>query len=230
LGDIREVGVGVDASVESDPDYYRHERPEMMRYVPKTAQRVLELGCAEGRFAAAIKRRTGGEVWGIEFNPVAAAQAAAGIDRVLVGDADEQIALLPDNHFDAIVCNDVLEHLVNPGTTLVALRSKLKSNGVVIASIPNIRYLPALSQIVFRKDFPQHEFGIFDRTHLRFFTKKSIIRLFEEAGYKVQRIKGINGYSGSPLGLLFIPLSLGFFADGFHLQFACVASPDPSSH
>jgi len=207
------------------PDYYTHERPEMLRFVPATAQRVLELGCAEGTFASALKSRTGAEVWGIEFNPEAAACARAVIDRVLIGDANEQIAQLPDAYFDAIVCNDVLEHLVNPSTTLELLRRTLKPNGVVVASIPNIRYIPALSKIVFRRDFPQKDEGIFDRTHLRFFTRKSIKRLFKSAGFTMIRMRGINGYYG-PLGIVLTVLTLGYFADGFYLQYACVASPE----
>jgi 2-polyprenyl-3-methyl-5-hydroxy-6-metoxy-1,4-benzoquinol methylase len=203
--------------------YYRHPRPEMMRYVPKTARRVLELGCAEGAFAAAVKEYTGAEVWGIELNEDAARRAGAVIDHVLVGDAGERIAELPDSYFDAVVCNDVLEHLVDPLAILTRLRPKLNPDGVVVASIPNVRYLPALSKIVFRKDFPQDDFGIFDRTHLRFFTRKSIVRMFANAGYTVHKIKGINFWCG-PLGAIVIPLSLGYFADGVFLEYACVAS------
>jgi 2-polyprenyl-3-methyl-5-hydroxy-6-metoxy-1,4-benzoquinol methylase len=204
--------------------YYSHPRPEMMRFVPKNAQRVLELGCAEGAFAAAVKERTGAEVWGIELNEKAAEHAATLIDRVLAGDAGARIAELPEAYFDAVICNDVLEHLVDPLAILTQLRSKLKPDGVVVASIPNIRYLPALSKVVFRKDFPQDDFGIFDRTHLRFFTRKSIVRMFTQAGFSVHRIKGINFWCG-PLAAIVIPLSLGYFADGVFLEYACVASP-----
>lgn len=207
-----------------EKDYYQQSRPEMLKFVPENARQVLELGCSEGHFAASVKARNGAEVWGIEFNPVAAECARASLDHVLVGDADEQIASLPDGYFDVVICNDVLEHLANPIDTLKSLRLKLKDDGVVVASLPNIRHLPALSRIVFQKDFPQDESGIFDRTHLRFFTRKSMFRFFQEAGFEVRRIKGICGYAG-PLGLLLIPLSLGFFADGFFLQYACVATP-----
>jgi hemophore-related protein len=204
--------------------YYRLERVEMLPFLPVDAQRVLELGCAEGVFAATVKERTGAEVWGIECDPQAAERARAVIDRVLVGYADEQIAELPDTYFDAIVCNDILEHLVNPDATLTRLRPKLKPEGVVVASIPNIRYLPALSKVVFRKDFPQDDCGVFDRTHLRFYTRKSIVRLFDTAGFTMRRMKGIQAYYG-PLGVLLTLLSLGYFADGFYQQYACVASP-----
>lgn len=204
--------------------YYCQPRPEMLPFVPATAKRVLELGCAEGAFAATVKERTGAEVWGIEFDPQPAERARAVIDRVLVGDADERIAELPDTYFDAIVCNDVLEHLVNPGATLRQLRGKLTPGGLVVASIPNIRFWPALSKVLFWKDFPQEDCGIFDRTHLRFFTHKSMVRMFETAGFTVRRIKGINAWY-DPLGVLLIVLSLGYFADVLYQQYACVAAP-----
>jgi 2-polyprenyl-3-methyl-5-hydroxy-6-metoxy-1,4-benzoquinol methylase len=123
-----------------------------------------------------------------------------------------------------IICNDVLEHLVDPYATLVQLRGKLKPGGVVVASIPNIRFLPALSQLVFRRDFPQEDSGIFDRTHLRFFTRRSIVRMFETSGFTVRSINGINAYY-PPYGVLLAVLSFGYFADAFYLQYACVATP-----
>jgi 2-polyprenyl-3-methyl-5-hydroxy-6-metoxy-1,4-benzoquinol methylase len=196
----------------------------MLRFIPTTSRRVLDLGCGEGTFAAAAKERANAEVWGVEFNAQAAERASAVIDRVLVGDADERIAELPDDHFDAIVCNDILEHLVDPEVTLIQLRRKLTPGGVIVASIPNIRFLPALWKVVVLKDFPREDFGIFDRTHLRFFTRRSIVRMFKAAGFTVRRIKGINGYYG-PVPVLVTLLTLGYFADGFYLQYACVASP-----
>lgn len=169
--------------------YYHAPRSEMMPFVPEEARCILEIGCAEGTFGAAIKRRADAEVWGIEFNPEVAERATASIDRVLVGDVDEQSAAVPDAYFDVIICNDVLEHLRNPGDTLAKLRHKLKPGGVVVASIPNIRYFPALGEIIVKRDFPLEESGIFDRTHLRCFTRKSIIRMFTDSGFTMNRSK-----------------------------------------
>jgi 2-polyprenyl-3-methyl-5-hydroxy-6-metoxy-1,4-benzoquinol methylase len=203
--------------------YFRAPRAEMLPFVPTSVDRVLEVGCAEGAFGAALKHRFGAEVWGIEVNPLAAEHAVEAIDHVLVGDVDEQAMTLPDNHFDAIVCNDVLEHLVDPLATLTLLRGKLAPGGVVIASIPNIRYFPALREILLRRDFPAEDAGIFDRTHLRFFTRKSIARMFADAGYDMRRMKGINTRV-KPVGLIATVISFGYFADGFHQQYACVAA------
>ncbi|WP_415823479.1 class I SAM-dependent methyltransferase [Mycobacterium basiliense] len=196
----------------------------MLRLVPTTAGRVLDLGCGDGAFGATLKDHTGGEVWGIDSDPQAAQHANSIIDHVLVGAVHERIAELPDSHFDAIVCTDTLERLVEPGAALRQLRCKLKPHGVVVAAVPNIRFLPAMGQVLIRKDFPQEDFGTFDRTHLRYFTRRSTVRMFKTAGYTVQRIQGINAWHGA-LGVLLAVLTLGYFADGLYLQYACVASP-----
>jgi 2-polyprenyl-3-methyl-5-hydroxy-6-metoxy-1,4-benzoquinol methylase len=203
--------------------YYQADRLEMMKLLPSTTMRVLELGCGLGGFGAAVKKQRGAEYWAIEYNPEVAEFAGRVLDRVLVGDADQLIPGLPDDYFDAVVCNDVLEHLSYPGKTLERLRPKLRAKGVVVSSIPNIRYLPALSRIVFQRDFPAEDEGIFDRTHLRFFTRKSIRRMFDEAGYEMQSMKGIN--MANPLSVTLALVSLGYFWDGVWMQYACVASP-----
>jgi 2-polyprenyl-3-methyl-5-hydroxy-6-metoxy-1,4-benzoquinol methylase len=204
--------------------YYQADRLEMLELLPANTHRVLELGCGEGLFGKAVKNHFGAEFWAMENDPSVAAKASQVLDRVLVGDADRRIAELPDGYFDAIVCNDVLEHLAYPWVTLERLRSKLRPDGVLVASIPNIRYLPALTTVLLRKDFPLHESGIFDRTHLRFFTRKSIVRMFETAGFTMKSMKGINPYYG-PTGMLLTLLSFGYFVDVFYMQYACVASP-----
>ena len=197
----------------------------MLPLLPAGTRRVLELGCGEGAFGDVVKKHTGAEYWAIEANPVVAEKADRILDHVLVGDADQRIADLPDDYFDAVVCNDVLEHLAYPWATLERLRPKLRSDGVVVASIPNIRYLPALSQIVFHRDFPQEPEGIFDRTHLRFFTRKSIRRMFDTAGFELRSMKGIN--VGPPTAVALGLLTFGFFWDVVFMQYACVASPRP---
>jgi 2-polyprenyl-3-methyl-5-hydroxy-6-metoxy-1,4-benzoquinol methylase len=211
------------SAVNESADYYTGDRPKMLRLIPKGARRVLELGCGEGEFSAAVKRKHGAECWAMEYLPEVAAKAAQVLDRVLVGDADANIDELPEGYFDAIVCNDVLEHLPYPWVTLERLRPKLRAGGVVVASIPNIRHLPALAQIVFLRDFPQEDAGIFDRTHLRFFTKKSIRRMFNDAGYEIQSMKGLR--AAEPLSHLICILSLGLLWDCFAQQYACVAKP-----
>lgn len=204
-------------------DYYTLSRPEMMKYVPKDAKVILEVGCGQGKFAYALKQqRENAEVWGIELAEDEAAEAAQKLDTVFSGSVESQIPQLPNNHFDVVIFNDVLEHLIDPYTVLQQVKTKLKPGGVVVSSIPNIRYFRNLFDFVWRKNWDYTDNGIMDKTHYRFFTVKSIRKMYEDQGYKVLQHEGINA-TKSIKPLLFNILFLGKFSDVKYLQFATVA-------
>lgn len=109
-------------NAKSDKSYYRGARRDVFALVPAGARRVLEVGCGAGRFRANFPANV--EYWGVE--PVAeAAREAVGLTRVLVGTLDEVAASLPDDYFDLVVCNDVLEHMVDPQGALTTIRAKM---------------------------------------------------------------------------------------------------------
>lgn len=203
-------------------DYYNKIRFEMIKYLPSNAKKILEVGCGNGVFAEVIKKQNEAEVWGIEMMPNEAAGAAELIDKVFTGTCEEHLEALPANYFDVIYFNDVLEHMVDPYQVLKDLKSKLSPNGVIISSIPNMRYHSALSALLFKKDWKYDTHGIMDFTHLRFFTKKSIVRMFEEAGYQIDVCEGINR-TRSIKPILYNVLTLFTQRDIFYLQYATVA-------
>ncbi len=203
-------------------DYYNHVRPEMLAYLPPGCKTLLDVGCGEGTFAAHIKQREGLEAWGIELMPEPGKQAQKILDKVCIGPCEDFLDGLPDNYFDAIYCNDVLEHLVDPYSVLATLRNKLTDRGVVISSIPNIRYHDAFKKIVLQKKFEYEGHGIFDKTHLRFFTKSSIANMYRRLGFEIVRHEGINRTGSLKPYLYNIPF-LFTAMDMFYLQFATVA-------
>ena len=204
-----------------DPTYFSSPRMEMLEFVPQSARQVLEIGCGEGSFGALVKAR-GSEVWGIEIDPTAAEVARKALDNVLVGDVAVVLKDVPTSRFDAVVCNDVLEHLVDPYAVLAAILPKLAPGGVVIASIPNVRHLTNLKNLLVHKDWQYTDSGTLDRTHLRFFTERSIRAMLEGCGYEVLQLRGINGVHNHKYTLL-NALTLGFIEDTRWLQFAVVA-------
>ena len=208
---------------DKKPDgYYNDDREEMLHYLPKTAKKVLDVGCGNGIFAASIKEKNNAEVWGIELMKDEIAKADQILDKSFAGPIEEHVDNLPDNYFDVIYFNDVLEHLVDPYIVLEKIKSKLSNNGVVISSIPNIRFHSVLIPLIFNKQFEYKSFGVMDKTHLRFFTKKSIRKMYENIGYEVISHKGINR-SGSLRPILYnIPL-LFLANDIRYPQFATVA-------
>lgn len=209
-------------------EYFGNPRREMLPFVPAAAGRILDIGCGAGVFAAGLKagrqtgRETTPEIWGVELDPAAAAAAGQALDRVLVGDALAVLPGLPVGHFDCVVMNDVLEHVAQPEQLLAAVRPLLAPGGRLVASIPNVRYFFNVVDLVWHGRWDYADEGILDRTHLRFFTRSSIIRLFQENGFTVGTMQGIN-----PTGSLKFKLanlgSLGRYRDMRYLQFAVVA-------
>lgn len=211
--------------------YPDNPRPEVQPFVPPSARRVLEVGCHAGAFGSALKARPGvSEVWGVEPNAAPAAVAAGRLDRVL-NQAYDAACTLPAHYFDAVVFNDVLEHIVDPWAALRLARDHLAPGGVVVASIPNLLHQHNLQHLLLERDFRYEDNGIRDRTHLRFFTRRSMLRMFDDSGLRVTQIAGINASWWSRS--LLLRLSYRLFArqleETKYIQFVVVAEPQPES-
>ena len=208
--------------VNKPDDYYENDRPEMLAYLPSGITTVLDVGCSNGQFGAAVKQQSNAEVWGIEPFESFGKLAIDKLDKVFIASVEITINELPDNYFDVIYFNDVLEHLLDPYTVLAQMKEKLKPAGMVISSIPNIRYFRTFFKLLFKGEWEYQDEGILDRTHVRFFTKKSIANMYKNAGYDVISHDGINGSKSLKPKLLNI--ALGFNAsDMQYIQFAAVA-------
>ena len=148
-------------------------------------RRLLDVGAADGLLSRLLTER-GWKVTGLEADEAAAAAGAAHCERMIVADLDAGIPPL-EGEFDAIVCADVLEHLRDPRGTLVALRGALAPGGEILLSIPNVAHLwVRLSLLAGRFEYADR--GILDRTHLRFFTRRSLQALIADAGFRVTRM------------------------------------------
>lgn len=213
----------IDLSTKPDT-YFTQVRSEMLPFVPPSAKRILDVGCGEGAFGSNLKQKFRAEVWGIELIEQIAEVARPRLDHVLQGDIMQLMEKIPDDYFDCICFNDVIEHIVDPYRMLTAIKTKIASGGVVVCSIPNIRYFRNLFQLVIRGEWRYEEAGIMDKTHLRFFTRKSIAEMFASLGYRICRLEGINATPSWRVAL-FNVATLGFFEDTRYLQFCCVAEP-----
>lgn len=170
------------------PHYYGYTRPEIQDMINVKAHKILDIGCAAGQLGAGLKERLGAEVWGVEIVEAIAKQADKLLDKVIHARIEDALDALPDNYFDSIILADVLEHLENPDMILYKLQSKLSGGGEIVASIPNVRHWSVLKELLEGK-WNYQDAGILDRTHLRFFTKKSIVSLFQTAGLQIQQMK-----------------------------------------
>ena len=165
---------------------------KMLRLIGEN-KRVIDFGCATGYFARLLSDR-GCEVTGVEGNPKAAKVAQEYCQEVIIADLDFSSlsdilsAQISETKFDVAIFGDVLEHLRNPWQVLRETRNLLKPQGYVVASIPNIAH-GAIRLALLQGNFEYQPLGILDNTHLRFFTRKTIEQLFEDAGYIIDAIE-----------------------------------------
>lgn len=204
--------------------YYDNFRKDMMDYIPDGVKKTLEFGCGTGGFSYELKKKYGAQTWAVEINIEAANKASEVLDKVINKDALESLKDLPDSYFDCVLFFDVLEHLVNPYELLVKLKPKLSTNGIIICSIPNIRYYRVFVSYVFKGDWNYKDHGVMDKTHLRFFTKKSIKNMFAKLGYEILKIQGIHPTS-SRTYKIFNTLLLKRLNDLRYKHYTVVAKP-----
>ena len=198
-------------------NYYQNRRPEIYGMIPESAQKVLEIGCAAGGFRLNFPEEV--EYWGVEPVREAADQARQKNIKVLCGTYDDVCGQLPTAYFDVVVCNDVIEHVADPEAFLVSLKDKLAPNGVLVGSIPNVRFWGNLINLLVRRDWKYEESGVLDRTHLRFFTAKSFRRLMHDAGYELEKMAGIESKRMKILKVLFSPFLVFTGFDVCDMQF-----------
>lgn len=211
--------------MQNNTNYYSYERKELQSFIPSGITRTLDVGCASGAFSVGLKNDFGVETWGIEMVHDVAEVAKTRLDRVLTGTFDEVYDDLPEKYFDCIFFNDVLEHMPNPEDCLEKIKKCLSPNGCIIASIPNMRYINVLKELVLKKDWEYKESGIMDKTHLRFFTKKSMARMFDKCDYDIKQLRGIHKISPYCLTSIINALLFNRIEDVKYMQFVVVASP-----
>lgn len=170
-------------------DAYTTPRPDVSALVPDTAQVILDLGCSDGSLGYALKREMPGRrVFGVEYSSSMAIKAAERLDKVIVGDLNDIncFAELIDEKFDCIVAADVLEHLVEPERLLGYIHCMMNEDSTLVISMPNIRHHSALYSVIISGSFPRRDRGIFDSTHLRWFTLKDARNLLQSTGFYVE--------------------------------------------
>lgn len=171
----------------SKTDYYGHPRPEVVALVPADVRAVVDVGCASGALGQHLKSlRPEISVRGIEPVAAVAKRASEVLDDVLVGSAEDP----PPKDWpkpDCVIFADVLEHLVDPWGALRTWTSRLAHGGCVVASIPNVAHHSVVRPLL-RGRFDYVDAGILDRTHLRFFTRSSVMGLFADCGLKVESL------------------------------------------
>lgn len=174
-------GAAVATDTQQPTNYYSGINVRLLNQIPATAKKVFEVGCGYGNFGEQVKARNPAvEYYAMELMPEAAKIAATKLDHVFCGSIES--ASLATGEFDCIIFGDVLEHLYNPLDVLRKMRAMLKPDGCILCSVPNVQHHSILATLL-AGDFQYQDMGLLDRTHIRFFTYASFIKLLLDAGF-----------------------------------------------
>jgi len=169
-----------------------HEAPnaQLLAALPAGLGRVVEIGCSTGALAAAYRvRNPSADYVGVEIDPDYAQAARDRCSSVIAGDIESFSdsafqALFP---LDCLVLGDVLEHLYDPWRLLRRARGHIGAGGLVAACIPNMQHWTVQARLAIG-DLEYEDDGLLDRTHIRWFTRGTIVKLFADSGFKVESI------------------------------------------
>ncbi len=150
--------------------------------------RVLEGGVSSGYFAELLVR-AGRRVDGIELDPIAAERARRVCEHVVLGDLQDVSVEQLNGPYDLLLFGDTLEHVPDPVAVLRTLTPELRPNGTLVVSTPNVaNWAVRLGLLAGRFNYTDR--GILDRTHLRFYTRRTLVEMLQEAGFIVERVVG----------------------------------------
>ncbi len=156
--------------------------PELIDRIPLSARNVLDVGCGGGALGAEYKRRNPkARYFGIELDPAAARLAATRLDAVAQVDVEADPLPFGDAVFDCILYGDVLEHLRDPWAVLGLHARHLAAGGVVVICMPNAEHWSFVERLL-RGTWDYERLGLFDATHLRWFTPETTQRALAGAG------------------------------------------------
>ncbi len=152
-------------------------------------KKVLEFGCGPGHMSKILAKRMKCSVTGIELDARAAQHARRYCQEVHNVDLDlvNVLEVVGKERFDVILFADILEHLRRPEEVLSAACQLLRPNGYVVASVPNVGYCGLVGELLCGR-FQYRELGLLDKTHIRFFTRRSLVSMFEANGFQIAKI------------------------------------------
>ena len=178
---------GLDLSEGRPGDYGVRNRSEALSFLSPPLGDVLDVGCAEGVNADALRAAGATRLTGIEIDERFAAVARSRYDEVVTGSVEDELPW-PAGSFDTVLCYDVLEHLRDPWSVLAGLRELLRPGGRVHVALPNARHTSVWIPLAVRGRFAYAPAGLLDITHLRFFARRDAEDLVRDAGFEVTAV------------------------------------------
>jgi SAM-dependent methyltransferase len=191
--------------MEQTPIHDFHN-PDLLKIIPTNSRKLIEVGCSSGALAREFKKISpSADYFGIEIDPAYAELARRFCNSVSVinienVDVDFWVS---NSDRDCWIFGDTLEHLQNPWLILKKIYEVIPSGGVVVACIPNAQHWSIQARLSIG-DFRYESSGLMDKTHLRWFTRQTIVEMFVQAGFVIQ--EGMPRIFDEPQKDLFLPV------------------------
>ena len=184
---------GVRALYDRDLDTRRRDSLAVLVSLVPPATEVLDVGTGAGALGRHLVATSGCRVDGVTASETEAARAAMHYRKLAVADLNlERLDdLFPGRKYDVIVCADVIEHLQRPTALLESCHRLLKDGGKLLLSVPNVAYSGLIAELLLG-DFRYRDEGLLDRTHVRFFTRQSLMRLLRESRWSADRLQVVS--------------------------------------
>jgi 2-polyprenyl-3-methyl-5-hydroxy-6-metoxy-1,4-benzoquinol methylase len=202
-------------------NYFSFLRPGLISMIKGNPNSVLEIGCGTGLLLSYCKKTLGSDkVVGIELNEEAASIAMnrPEVDTVLIGDIEQIQTSIQEKSFDCLIASHVLEHLSDPWTSLQNLSRYVRPGGQILIGLPNARHVNLTIPLLLQGRLQYTESGILDRTHLRFFTRNSMIELVGQADLLLDEILPEYGERSARYNYLTLGLLSDHFAYAYNLS------------
>lgn len=217
--------LGLDLSGVRGDAYGKYVRERLFDLVDRPFGRVLDIGCARGAGARAMRDRGASQLVGLEIEAAYADAAREHYDEVVTGSAEQSLPWSPHS-FDTVLCYDVLEHTYDPWSITRQLRTVLKPNGRLHVSVPNSRNIAFWRPLLLDGTVGYAPSGLRDVTHIRFFTRRDLIAMIEAAGFDILRVDFTGNLSSKQR--LVVAATAGRAVELFGVQWVILARPRPN--
>ena len=167
-------------------------RQDLISFVHKQDAVVLDLGCSNGvNGKYLLENKLAQKVIGLEYDKLMAEEAANFLTKVIHGDVTSanDWDKIGATTFDYVFMGDIIEHVTDSEKVLRFAKERLNQDGKIVLSLPNFQHIDVWVHLYRKGFFPRNDRGIFDKTHLRFFTQKNVEEMLDKEGLKIIEMK-----------------------------------------
>lgn len=172
-------------SFSQNKAYHNSGNVEVLKFVGTDGKTVLDIGCGTGSVARELKGK-GKTVDGITLSEIELEQASKYMRNGYIHNLEEGLPTeIPNEEYDYIICSHVIEHIAYPEKLLADISRTLKKDGILVVALPNVFFYRYRMQLM-KGSFKSTEGGIWDYTHLRWYSFDTAQHMLKNNGFNIQ--------------------------------------------